>query len=135
MFTADFLAEIGNITSAVARESGTVKNVAVNVVKKGPVYVLSIRFPRSKMIFCSVAHNELYCCISLIYSQTIPVEVGSAVDVRNTSTSPRYINPRRSNCRPLDVTVKFMVTRLKLHGGGVYAPSVMISLVCNGVGG
>ena len=42
--------------------------------------------------------------------------------VRQTSISPRYIKASLSNCLPVDVTLKFMTTRLKEHGGGVYVP-------------
>lgn len=48
----------------------------------------------------------------------MPVAVGSAVEVRKISMSPRYIRARRSNCRPEDVTVRLIVMALKGHGGG-----------------
>jgi hypothetical protein len=50
-FDDDFLAEIGIISAAGSTVSEYVKNVAVNVVLKKPVYVESIRFPKSKMSF------------------------------------------------------------------------------------
>lgn len=49
----------------------------------------------------------------------MPVAVGSAVEVRKISMSPRYIRARRSNCRPKDVTVRFIVIALKEHDGGM----------------
>lgn len=79
-------------------------------------------FPRSKKIFCDVLNSETWVVMSLIYVQVIPVLVGSAVDVRNTSTSPRYMRANLSNCLPADVTVKLMVIRLKSHGAELYWP-------------
>lgn len=58
----------------------------------------------------------------------MPLLVGSAVDVLQISVSPKYINASLSNCRPLDVTVKFMVTRLNLQSGGVYVPGLLSTL-------
>ena len=49
---ADCRVEMGKITSAGAVVSSSTKKVAVKVVLNGAVYVLSIKFPRSKMIFC-----------------------------------------------------------------------------------
>jgi hypothetical protein len=57
--------------------------------------------------------------MSLMYSHLIPLVVGSAVEVRQSSVSLKYMIASRSNCRPLDSTVKFMVTLLNLHFGGV----------------
>ena len=34
-----------------------------------------------------------------------------------------YIMPSLSNCLPFDDTVRFIVTLLKAHGGGVYCPT------------
>ena len=57
-------------------------------------------------------------------------ESGRNSSLRQTSMSPRYMRPKRSNWRPDDVAVKVMVTRLKVQGGGVYSPtrSTIISL-------
>lgn len=49
-FVAPFLAEIGMMTEAGSMFSLLVENVAESVVLKGPVYVSSIKFPRSKMM-------------------------------------------------------------------------------------
>lgn len=117
----DLRADIGYIKSAVRTLFSLVKD-AVSVVLNGPVYVLSIKLPRSNMIFCGVFHNVRYCDISFIYVHTIPFLVGSAVDVLKTSVSFRYISASRSNCRPCDVTVKLILTVSKSQLGGVKFP-------------
>jgi hypothetical protein len=118
-FDADLLAEMGTIKSAASFVLGFIKNVAVNVVLKYPVYLLSIRLPKSKIIFWGSFQKYRYSDMSLEYVHIIPLTVGSAVEVLQTSVSPKYIKANRSNCRPLEVTVKFMTTRLNLHAGGV----------------
>lgn len=57
-----------------------------------------------------------------MYVHTMPVVVGSAVEVRKTSTSPRYMRARRSYCRPREVTVKLIWTVSKSQVGGMYSP-------------
>ena len=54
----------------------------------------------------------------------IPVCVGSAVEVRQISVSPKNIKASLSNCRPADVTVKLNATLSKLQFGGLYSPVV-----------
>jgi hypothetical protein len=51
LLAAPFLAEVGMIKAAGSTVSWLVKKAAVRVVLKAPVYVLSIRFPRSKISF------------------------------------------------------------------------------------
>lgn len=53
----------------------------------------------------------------------MPVLVGSAVEVRKSSMSPNETEPSLSNCLPDDMTVRFQVTRLNEHDGGVYGPT------------
>lgn len=118
-FDADFLAEIGMIKGATSAPSVAMKKVAVKVVLKKPVYVESIRFPRSNMSFWGWFQKYRYSDISFMYVHFMPSGVGSAVLVLHTSVSPKYIKASRSNCRPRDVTVKFMTTRLNWHDGGV----------------
>src|ERR1700716_992906 len=65
-FDADFLAEIGIISAAGSTVSEYVKNVAVNVVLKKPVYVESIRFPRSNINFWVWFQKYKYSDISFI---------------------------------------------------------------------
>jgi hypothetical protein len=54
--------------------------------------------------------------------KTIPVAVGSAVEGRHTSTSPKYIRARRSNWRPAAFAENSIETCVKWHDGGVYVP-------------
>lgn len=117
-----FRAEIGIISDAGSTVSWAVKNVAVRVVLKAPVYVESIKLPRSKMSFWVEFQKYMYSVISFMYSHRIPFAVGSAVLVRQTSVSPKYMSASLSNCRPCEVTVKFITTRLNLQVGGVYSP-------------
>lgn len=57
-FEADCRVEIGSIRFAGEMESGAEKKDAVRVTLKAAVYVLSIRFPRSKMIFCGSLNKQ-----------------------------------------------------------------------------
>lgn len=84
-----------------------------------PVYVSSIRFPKSKMIFWDSLNSGRYADMSLMYVQMMPLAVGSAVEVLKISVSLKYIRASLSNCRPREVTVKLNVMRLKSHAGGM----------------
>lgn len=76
---------------------------------------------KSNINFCDVFHKAMYADMSFSYSHSMPFRVGSAVDVRNTSLSPRYMIASRSNCSPRDWTESFIITLFELveQVGGV----------------
>jgi hypothetical protein len=113
------LDDIGMIKEAGSTVSSLLKNVAVRVVLKDAVYTSLTRFPRSKISFCGELHRYIYSVMSFMYVHRMPSTVGSAVEVLQTSVSPKYISASRSYCFPWDVTVKFIVTLLNLQLGGV----------------
>lgn len=57
-FEADCRVEIGKIRSAGVMESGAEKYDAMRVTLYAAVYVLSMRLPRSNMIFCGSLNKE-----------------------------------------------------------------------------
>lgn len=104
-------------------------------------------FGRSKMTFCGCFQSAMYCDMSFMYVYEIPRSLGSSVEVRKISVSPKYLESfaqpysfddpatqeqvhcrpdthmmdSRSNCLPCDVTVRFITTVLlsPTHEGGV----------------
>lgn len=99
------------------------KNVAVSVVLKGAVRLTLTKLPKSKIRVWGEFQKYMYSDMSLIYSHRMPFLVGSAVEVLHTSVSPKYMSAILSNWRPRAVTVKFMLTLLNSHLGGVYWPT------------
>ena len=65
------------------------KEVAVRLVLNAPVYISSITFPRSNISFCKARQRYANGVPSLRCVQMMPDEVGSAVEVRQSSVSPR----------------------------------------------
>ena len=97
LFSALLRAERGMMTSAgpspflspFISDPAEVKNVAVSVALNAAVYVSSTRFPKSKITLCGRFQRERNGVASLRCVQDIPRRVGSAVEVRQSSVSPK----------------------------------------------